>query len=156
MPSVYQQTLEEVAQQIQDMSEFVGLWSDAVPVRRLDWLDVIKIKGVTVRYDDNYSEIESLGTNNRDCIGYPCHVVIVNKSRMVMTEEPASIATFVQALRRKFNNRRRMSDVSDTGTAQLSSRVTKGPRPPSSGEFKDYEIQSYTVWNYFLEPREAE
>jgi hypothetical protein len=153
--SVKQQALEEVATQVAAMASITGVFTDTPTVRYLDWEDVYKLGGITIRYDDDEIEGEELGTNNRDAFGYKAHVIVCIKRRTVMAEEAAAITTIFQALVRKYNNRRRMDNVSDTGTSQLASRVVRGPRAPKVGEWRDKMIFAKTVILWFLEVRDA-
>ena len=153
--SLHKQSLDLLAADIQATITLTGIFTDPVEVRRLDWEDVYKIGGVTVRYEDDYDESGPLSTNERDAIGYRLHVCVVTKKRITMTEEPAEATKIVQALRRRYNYRRRMATFTDTGSSEFTTRMSNGPRPPKSGEYGDKDLRVYTIHAWFLEPRDA-
>jgi hypothetical protein len=149
--AVYEQALHEVAKQLVTIGT-AGLASDPIQVRYLDWEDVTRLGGVTVRYEDEYREIKE-GTNDRDLIGYPCHVIIVQGFRLQVLDEIPTGLKYKQVVRRYFHNKRRMTNIIEDGRVNEygPTVVTQGPKVPK--KFRDKVIHTLTVWAWFLEPR---
>ncbi len=149
--STYQDALDEVARQVRVIGTR-GMLSDPVSVRYLDWEDVVKVGGVTVRYTDDYRENQE-GTNVRDIYGYPCHVLISQTFRLQIADDVLTAFDVKQNVRSYFHNKRRMSGACSEGMSELPCVVTDGPRAPQ--RFADKLFLSLTVWCWFLQPRDA-
>lgn len=153
--AVYKQALEQVQTQLSSIVPYStagSIATDAVQVRQLDWDDVHKLAGLTVRYDEASIREIVEGTNERDIIGYPCHVVHNQGMKIQLIEEIPNLVLLFQNIRRYFHNKRRMSAVSDTNVNEYGPTiVTRGPKVPA--KYRDRAIRTVTVWCWFLEPR---
>lgn len=151
MPSVYEQALNAVATQLTALG-VTALFTDPVQVRALDWEDVVKLGGLTVRYDPDGIAEDQRGTNLRDHWGYPCHVIHCQGAHVQLLADVSAIWDYFQLVTRHFHNRRTMSAVSDTGTNELLTTTTRLRVPK---RHQDKLIRGLTVHAWFLEPREA-
>lgn len=151
--NVYQRSLEEVARQLQVIGTD-RMFSDPIAIRELDWDDVVKVGGVTLRYDLNQVRENQEGTNERDIYGYPCFLVIAHGWRLQLADEVPSVGDFLQKVRAYFHNRRRMGQVIEPGATQLPSTVTAGPQTPE--RYHDAKIITRTIWAWFIESRATE
>lgn len=151
--SVYEDALREVARQVQAIGT-TKLFSGPIEIRELDWEDVVKVGGATIRYDFNSIRENQEGTNERDIYGYPCHLVLSQGWRAQLAEEQVSGADMLHKVHAYFHNKRRMDALEVGGVNQQPCVVTSGPRPPS--KFQDKKIITRTIWAWFLQPRSVE
>lgn len=153
MSSTYELALREVARQVQAIGTD-RLFSDEIQVREMDLDDLIKVGGVTVRYDYSAIRERQEGTNSRDIFSYPCYVMIVGGFQLQMNERIPTALDLLQSVRRFFHNRRTMSAAETAGVNQLPTVCTAGPRMPA--KVSDKKIHGITVWAHFLEPRSTD
>ena len=79
--AVYVHALAEVQTAVQAMSK-TGLRTDAVEVLRLNWEDIFRRGGVSIRFEDMPKEIPGSGNNERDQYSYPCTSLSTELSSM--------------------------------------------------------------------------
>jgi len=149
---LYKQSLDTIAA---DILANVSALSDlptgsTLPVRYLDWEDVVKHGGVTMRWVEEYPVARG-GTNERDLNVYPCILCVVIQERLQLTNEATGVGDFLQAVRRRYSHQRRLSAVSDSGTNEIVCTVERGPRAPR--DYRDKNIQTMAIMAWFIESR---
>ena len=156
MANTYELALREVARQVQAIGT-TRLFSDPIQVRELDWDDVVKVGGATIRYDLNAIREDQSATNERDVYGYPCILVLAQGWRAQFVDDISAGADFLHRIRAHFHNRRTMTYGETSfgpGINQLPTTMTSGPHPPN--KYSDKKIVTRTIWAWFLEPRSTE
>lgn len=153
--AVYKQALDIVATDVKTLADAIdaNLTTQAsIPVRALDWSD-IGHNLIQICFDEDAIEYSEEGTNERDHWMYPCYVMFALPKRPHWDTLRNNVHKLKQQIRRHFNNKRRMSTVSDTGTNANTTKVTdRAPEPPA--DFKSTkDVHGLTVWARFLEPR---
>lgn len=155
--SLYVQALNKVAADIAEFDLNGIVRHQLIPVRRLSWEDVRNVGGLTVRYTDQRVERQGPGTNLRDIYGYPCHVILVLGAERDLQPSTNAALRIRQELIRHFHYRRTMETLDFVDTEDpLPTVVSDGPRPPAEYADIKHNIYTWTVWAWFIEPRDAE
>jgi hypothetical protein len=150
--SVYKQALERFAKQISNLEETLAFFPGTpdVQVRKLDWDDIVKQNGVSVRYQRDSVQFGA-GNNSTDFWGYPLHVVIVQERQMQLSDEPQLL---LSKIRRTYNHTQKLG-VPLEGVCSSATVVRKGPRVPrdklTQNAFRDKDIYTMTVVAWFDE-----
>ena len=151
--SLYKQSLDAVVSTLQGLS-LSRIENSEIVARKLPWDNTMLHRGITVSWDDEQADgpgpAES--TNNRDMVGYPCHITIVEGTGRVWADEIGTISTRRQAIRRAFHNER-LSMTGETGSNHVLCKVTHGGPSIPKEYIKNVDVSQMTVWVWWLEKR---
>ena len=151
--SVYQQVMEAIRDDIRALS--LDRIEDAeIQVRKVFSNVVFEHRGITitpeVEQNDDVNPIE--GTNERDLIGYPCLLTLVDGTGQGWSDNISNITTWRQSIRRAFSNQR-LTGISDTGIHPVCCRV-QHRQPVVPQQFQENrDIGQMVIWAWYLEPR---
>lgn len=154
--ALYVQALRKVAADVATFN-LTSLHRDAtIPVRRLEWRDVTSYSGITVRYTDQRRVHGfSRATNERDIYGYPCHVIVTISHELELNPTGLAVFRLKQELTRHFHLQRTMESLTFAANEDpLPTTVDDGPRPPAEYADQSNHIYTWTVWAWFIEPRD--
>lgn len=143
--SIYDSALTKALTEIRTLDTKVTPVAD---IRRLDWDNVQKIKGIQVCWSRPQTRTV---VSDREDRGYPVHVVMVKGGKTSMSTDTDFHLEFFEKVRRHFNNKRVFSGVADAGSALLPSMVTEGRVPASIA--KTHDVQHLIVWCWIRETR---
>ncbi len=149
--STYEQTLELVRDGIVNL-DLPGLSKSQIKIRKYPW-DKNKIHtGITISWD---KEVEDVGTNERDDIGYPCVITMVSGTTGSWNHNVDEITIWRREIFRKFHNRRLLGVVY-TGTNNLVCKARHGTVSVPSRWQDKYDVGQVIVTAWFRETRANE
>jgi hypothetical protein len=150
--AIYKQTLDEVVTVIKAL-DLPGIEDAEVVLRKLPWDGDMLHKGITVSWDeDQVDGVGSMeGTNERDLVGYPCHITLVSGTGRGWGDEMITISDWRQDIRRTFHCKR--LSMTDASALKVVCQVSLGgPSIPKEYK-KNLNVSQLTVWAWFLETR---
>jgi hypothetical protein len=153
MTAIYDQALTAVRDAIAGIT-MTRIQASEIVVRKLPSDQTFWHRGITVSPDTSrIDDAEpALGTNERDMIGYPCVVTMVDGTGHGWADNISNIADWQQTIRRTFHNKR-LSGLSETGSSRVTCKVTSGKLADKKQYPENLDVSQLVVWVWMLEKR---
>ena len=153
MTAIYDQALTAVRDTIAGLT-LTRIATNEMVVRKLPANPSMWNRGITVspessRIDDAEP---SESTNERDMMGYPCIVTMVDGTGQGWADNISNITQWQQNIRRAFHNKR-ISGLSETGSNHVICKVTHNKLADPKAYPENLDVSQLIVWVWVLEIR---
>ena len=153
MTALYEQALNAVRYAI-SILDLPRIAPDEVVVRKLPADNAMWNRGITISPDssriDDSEPAES--TNERDMLGYPCVITIVDGTGRGWSEGITNVTEWQQKIRRTFHNKR-LSAMHETGSNHVICKVPHDHLVDKKAYPANLDVSQMIVWVWMLEKR---
>lgn len=152
--AIYKQVLDAVVTAIKGL-DLTGIEDAEIVLRKVPWDGDMLHKGITVSWDEDKVDWvgNPEGTNERDMVGYPCHVTIVGGTGRGWADEIGTVSKWREDIRRTFHCKRLAGMESVSTHQRVICKVGMGGPSIPAEYLKNSNVSQMTIWVWSLETR---